>query len=201
MLSSLLVLITVNLFPLYGVVILGWSLFSILFLYWAESFAIGFFTYFKITKSRGTGKVNSSGVPVTNVSASGLPAFFLFHYGLFMFVHLVFIFAFFWPPDFHLSTLVVIGTFFLSHGLSYWQNFLGNREYARFSPEQSMMSPYPRIMVMHLTIIFGAVISKSLNSPPAALVIMILTKTIIDIYSHLASHHQLPAKYTFRWQK
>lgn len=189
---ALILLILVNLFPLYGVLVLGWSLFSILFLYWAESFAIGFFALFKITKSQGTGKVNLSGVPVTNVPTSGLPFFFLLHYGLFMFVHLVFIFAFFWPPDVHFSALFVIASFFLSHGLSFWQNFLGNREYASFSPEQSMMAPYPRIMVMHLTIIFGAVISKSLNSPPTALVIMILTKTAIDIYSHLASH---------RWQK
>jgi hypothetical protein len=39
-------LIAVNLIPLFGV-LFGWSLFSIMFLYWIENGVIGFFNVFK----------------------------------------------------------------------------------------------------------------------------------------------------------
>jgi Family of unknown function (DUF6498) len=41
-------LVAVNMWPLYGVLFFGWSLFSIIFLYWIENGIIGFFNIFKI---------------------------------------------------------------------------------------------------------------------------------------------------------
>ncbi len=45
---SVLFLIAVNMMPLFGVLFFGWSLFSVMFLYWIENGIIGFFNIFKI---------------------------------------------------------------------------------------------------------------------------------------------------------
>ena len=45
---TVLFLIAVNLIPLFGVLFFGWSLFSIMFLYWIENGIIGFFNILKI---------------------------------------------------------------------------------------------------------------------------------------------------------
>jgi hypothetical protein len=44
---TVLFLIAVNLIPLFGVLFFGWSLFSIMFLYWIENGIIGFFNILK----------------------------------------------------------------------------------------------------------------------------------------------------------
>ena len=49
---TVLFLIAVNLIPLFGVLFFGWSLFSIMFLYWIEKGIIGLFNVFKIALSR-----------------------------------------------------------------------------------------------------------------------------------------------------
>lgn len=191
---SVVFLIGVNLIPLYGVLAWGWKLFSILFLYWLESFVIGAFTVLKIGKAKGTGRVNPSGETVANVPDLQMIPFFLFHYGLFMFVHLVFILVLFWPPTIAVRDLLLaFGSLWVSHGISYVSNFLGREEYRRTSPEQQMFAPYPRILIMHLTILFGGAIAKSIGAPPAALVIMISLKIIVDVYFHLAQHGFVPA--------
>ena len=41
-------LLIVNLIPLFGALFLGWSLFSILIIYWLESAVIGFYTLIKM---------------------------------------------------------------------------------------------------------------------------------------------------------
>ncbi len=57
---SVLFLIAVNTIPFFGVLFFGWSLFSIMFLYWIENGIIGFFNIFKIALAR----VPSSGFTI-----------------------------------------------------------------------------------------------------------------------------------------
>jgi len=87
----------------------------------------------------------------------------------------------------------------VSHGISYYSNFLGNAEYKNVSPEQQMFSPYPRIIIMHFTILFGGTISKSIGAPPFAIALMVVLKIIIDLYSHLAEHGYISKKKLFRY--
>lgn len=185
---SSLILLLVNLVPLYGVAYLDWNIFSVMFLYWTESFIIGFFTFFKIRLAQGTGSINADGSRVANVPDAILPTFFLMHYGIFMFVHLGFVFAWFWPPIFDLGLLVAFISMFISHGLSFSLNFLGNKEFLSMSPEQAMFSPYGRIIVMHLTVISAGLYLTSRDSSILAISIMIAIKTIIDLGSHLRQH-------------
>jgi hypothetical protein len=200
-------LVVVNLIPLFGVLFFGWSLFSIMVLYWLENGIIGVFNFFKIGLSSGL----ANGLPEGSGSRSPAqlnPAaalfgrvfsmcFFAVHYGIFWAVHGVFVFALFGGFDSQSSgsewsggmTAAAI-SLLLSHGASFVVNFLGKREYLAASPQQQMMQPYARVVVLHVTILAGGFLVAALGTPIAALVLLIVLKTVIDVRSHLGEHRK-----------
>lgn len=82
-------------------------------------------------------------------------AFFVLHYGLFWTVHGIFVFVFFGlvfsseaRGDFDpAGVAIAAGALFLSHGVSYFVNFLGKDEDLTISPDRQMLEPYPRVVV------------------------------------------------------
>lgn len=201
-------LIAVNLIPLFGVLFLGWSLFSIMVLYWLENGIIGLFNFFKIGLSGGSAFGLPDSVPGGRAAAGSNPAaglfgrmfsmfFFAIHYGIFWAVHGVFVFALFGGFDSQSSgsewsggmTAAAI-SLLLSHGASFVVNFLGKREYLAVSPQQQMMQPYARVVVLHVTILAGGFLVMVLGTPVAALVLLIILKTAIDVRAHLGEHRK-----------
>jgi len=186
---SVLSLIVANTIPLGGVLFFDWNLFQIIFLYWLESGVIGFYNIFKIIKISGY------------LSILFVPAF-IFHYGVFMLVHLVFIFSIFTPvltyssffPSFKLIepylnniSISIIGLL-ISHGASFFSNFIGNQESKRTNIVKQMGAPYSRIIVMHLTLIFSGWLILIFKEPILGLVLLVLLKIVIDITFHLREH-------------
>lgn len=179
---SLIVLLIANLVPLYGAYAWGWSVAELMLLYWSESAIIGFFNILKMVLAGAT--LSASGSPIR----LALPLlklfyipFFTVHYSGFMLGHLIFIIALF-VKDFSiellLTVLVGVISLFISHSASFMMNYVRRKEYENAFVGTLMFAPYPRIIVMHLTIIFGAFI----NAP---IVILIAGKTIADAFSHL----------------
>ena len=181
---SLAALVLSNAIPLVGVLALGWDLYGVMVLYWAENAIVGFYNVLKILRIGG-----ERAVPMTG--------FFCIHYGGFMFVHLVFVMRLFGPPDIALfpslhdviSALApVAGSLaatFLSHGISYYVNFLRGREYERTTTDQQLFAPYRRMLVLHMTLIAGGWIIVTIGNPVGALVVFVVLKTVIDAWSHL----------------
>jgi len=191
---SVISLILANLMPLFGVLLFDWKLFPIMFLYWLESAIVGFYNVLKMIKAEGTAAVNIelNERPIEQWSKLAVIFFFMFHYGIFMLVHGVFIFVLFGPADMSLFAVFVAFPFlFISHGLSFIFNFLKQGEYKEISLGQQMMQPYLRIIIMHLTILIGGFTAKFLGAPPTALVIMILLKIMLDLYAHMKEHKML----------
>ena len=56
------------------------------------------------------------------------------------------------------------------------------------SAMELMKAPYNRVVIMHVTIIFGAVLSVIFKSNKAAFVLMILLKIGADLFSHVRFH-------------
>ncbi|MCA1849421.1 MAG: DUF6498-containing protein, partial [Actinobacteria bacterium] len=118
--------------------------------------------------------------------------------GLFWTVHGVFVFVFFGlvfsPEPFGSVGLrevaIAAAALFLSHGVSFFVNFLGKEEYLTVSPDQQMMEPYSRVVVLHVTILAGGALIDSLGAPVAALVLLVLLKTAIDLLAHLREHRK-----------
>jgi len=185
--SSIISLIIVNFVPFFGVIFFDWSLFSVMLFYWSENIVIGFYNILKMIK---VGKLyNPEQNAIFNIAGWLFILFFILHYGGFTFGHGIFVFAVFGPPDISaLNILIGITSLFISHGISYFENFIKKEEYKRISPGTLFTQPYKRVMVMHVTIIFGGYALKSLNLPFLSVLLLVVLKTVIDLKSHQFEH-------------
>ncbi len=185
---SSLALIAANLIPLFGVLVDGWDIGQIMLLFWAESAIIGYYNLCKMWK-------------VGRWSLLFYGPFFVGHYGAFMAVHLLFIYALFGGEiagDVDISrgqvfvdllTLwpALLGLL-ISHGLSYYTNFVKTGRGEGRNMAMQMQEPYRRIIIMHLTLIFGGFLALSLGTGIAALMLLLLLKIIADLRGHLSQH-------------
>jgi hypothetical protein len=220
MTNSAYVIIAANLLPL-GMTMGGfWALNEILPLYWCESAIIGFFTLLKILSAGGAiAKLGGRrGAPAEYTQPDAIPggaysvlaigakifmaAFFTFHFGLFMFVHGIFLFGFV-LQGMHLGKATVdpmnpylwlhylwsvkwgIMSLFVGHAASFFMNYLGAGEYRTARPDQCMSAPYPRVIVMHLTILLGAFVSTAMPAAGPVLVFFVAAKIFADVHAHL----------------
>jgi hypothetical protein len=185
-----LALIFANLVPLAGVLFFGWDLAEVLVLFWAESAVIGLYTALKMAV-------------VGKLPALLAVPFFIGHFGGFMAGHFLFIYVLVvrgidaaGPAPgagealrsiFHPLWLPLAGLF-ISHGVSFVDNFLGRREYLDTTTKALMTAPYNRILVMQVALIFGGWIIMLLNSPVPALALLVLGKTALDFTAHQKEH-------------
>jgi hypothetical protein len=221
--ASALALIVSNLIPLFGVLFLSWDTFEIVGLYWVENVVIGAVNVLKIATCRPNpaelnltkvGKRNAvrrfgrGALRVDREHASKLffIPFFTVHYGLFCFVHGIFVMAFFAPESFSGWPLGGMHTFSqmfserhlwwavlalaASHLYSYVVNFLGRGEYRRTTLPVLMFQPYARVVVLHLAILFGAFGVVFLGSNAGVLVLLVIGKTALDLAMHLAERRR-----------
>lgn len=188
--ASALALIGANLVPLAGVLLFGWRLGEVMTLFWAENAVIGFYNILKM------GVIARWGIVFVG-------PFFVGHYGGFMAIHFLFLYYLFvrgigttgaeLPALAALADLFVplwpaLLALFVSHGVSFFTNFLGRKEYAGRKVAEQMGEPYKRIIVLHLTIIFGGWAILLLRSPLPALVLLIVLKTAVDVRAHRREH-------------
>jgi hypothetical protein len=184
---SALLLIIANLVPLAGTVFLGWDLSDVMVLYWAESAVIGFFNLCKIAV-------------IGRWAALFAGPFFLGHFGGFMSVHFLFIYTLFVKglnggdgsggdladvAQLFIGLWPALAVLFASHAFSFFQNFLGRREYRRRTVRDQMSEPYSRIIFMHLVLIFGGGLTMVLGEPAPVLFIVIALKIYFDVKAHL----------------
>ncbi len=209
-LTSSISLILVNLVPLFGAIFLGWDLTTLLIIYWSENIAIGFWNIFKLLKApRVNDKNNKYHISFEDMTkeeidrvnnSSNLAGiklsytlFFMVHYGLFTFVHGFFIFTTFLQSTTNFFTYLP-GIFFafilifLSHGFSYYTNYLGKREYEETSLTELMIKPYKRIFITHFVVILASIALQELNDTMLPALILIVIKTIGDLIFHTIEH-------------
>lgn len=218
--ASIAALLVANAIPIVGVAFLGWSLMTILVLYWLENGIVGLWTIPRIALARGTGvgsPVGLSPAAVGCVRYSLIP-FFIVHYGLFWFVHGVFLlslplfasmggggpgtgfgealggdapaFGSVDPTAVAFAALALV----VSHGVSFFVNYLGAGESLRTTPQARMVAVYGRVVVLHLTILFGAFAAAILGGPIWILVILVVGKTALDLGLHAREHRSAGAR-------
>ena len=187
-------LLLANLMPLYGVWVLEWGVFELILLYWFENVILGVLNIFKMALGRASTPFG------LGEKLFSIP-FFTFHYGMFTLVHGVFVVALFGPEamqqqvegpfdmllqnDFSLidGFALALMLLVLSHASAFYWDFIRSGAYAHSSTKDLMHEPYKRVVVLHLTIIFGGFLVMALQEPLWALVVMIVIKVIIDIIS------------------
>ena len=192
---SALVLIGANAIPLLGVMFFQWTVFSILLLYWSENVVVGVFNILRMAVAEPR-----------NIAANAgklfLIPFFTVHYGMFTFVHGMFVLALFGPGGPSMSPAALLAAvraagigygvlaIALSHGFSFVHNYLGSGEYQRTSTSALMAQPYARVVVLHITILAGGFLTQAVGAPALALVVLIAAKTGIDLRAHLAERRK-----------
>ncbi|MDJ0760486.1 MAG: DUF6498-containing protein [Woeseiaceae bacterium] len=197
---SAIVLLAVNSLPLFGVLLFGWSVFDVVFFYWAENVIIGAINVARILTSRGDmispDDPRLRGHNIGQLGKEGgaaklfLAAFFAVHYGLFCFGHQQFVIGLFGDgrsavdlvsdPVIGIGLLAIAG----SHLFSFFKNYLGGGENKRMSAAMLMTRPYGRIIVLHITIIIGGFLVMLADSPVLLLVALIGIKTFVDLRQH-----------------
>jgi uncharacterized protein DUF6498 len=91
----------------------------------------------------------------------------------------------------HLGWAVL--TLLVSHGLSFYWNYLRNGEFQRASLSALMTQPYGRVFVLHFTVLFGGWIVMMLGSPLLALALLVILKTAADLRAHSAERRKFAA--------
>ena len=186
---SVLALLAANSIPIFGVLLFGWELFPLIFVYWLENAVIGMFTILKILSSNGRNPWKRKIIFVL---------FFLGHYSVFWIVHGVFVIELFGArgstilqtyqfivqngPQYTLLALV------LSHGYSFAYNYIRQGENKNVTLRGLMFAPYRRVIVLHALVLFGGIIIMILGLSRIGLLILALIKIAADLYAHGCEH-------------
>ncbi len=192
---SVIALLLANLVPVFGVLFLRWEVFPLMFLFWSENVCVGVFNVLKMLAAN----LES---PLSWAGKLFIIPFFCVHYGMFTFVHGVFVVALFGgglapragfpgPDTFwriaheHHLSWAILGLA-VSRAISFGTNYLGNGEYKRASVQQLMGQPYGRIVVLHVAILGGAFLMVALHSPTVGLLLLVALKIAFDLRGHFA---------------
>ncbi|RJO62540.1 MAG: hypothetical protein C4542_03370 [Dehalococcoidia bacterium] len=194
---SVLALCAANLYPLVGVLFLGWNAFYLLLLFWMENIVIGFYTVIKMLL---VPRVKSGGV-----AKLAMVSFFCIHYGMFTLVHGIFVITVFgagfgeqgtetlWQRIVSYQLPWAVLALLASHGVSLFLNYIQRGEYKLSTLNEVMQQPYSRVVILHLTIIFGGFFVAMLGSPVVGLIILIALKIALDLRAHLQEHDKYTA--------
>ncbi|MEL6416596.1 MAG: DUF6498-containing protein [Pseudomonadota bacterium] len=187
-------ILAVDLFPIIAVLTMGWGAAALVFLYWLENLIIGAATLAKMT---ATSVKNGPG---GLVGMAFLGPFFFVHYGMFCFVHGVFVGMFatlssggdpgfptpFGLIDQALSSGPNMPTFILAiigvQIILFTQDYILRGEYQQSSVDKEMMAPYGRIIVLHFGIFAGAFAMVALGEPMLGILALIFLRALWGVF-------------------
>ena len=208
---TLAALIIANLIPVFGVLQLDWDVGAIVVLYWCENLVIGFYTLIKLFMAGGLQALPRAlfftvhygffcgihGIFVLQLTGFAGDDIGLHDTGaeetwpgplvLLQKIHGFIQRILAASPD---ALLYGVLALFLSHGISFSLNYIGNREFAGLSMRRIMSAPYNRIVVLHVAIIAGGFLVAALGSPIGLLLALVALKIGMDIMLHRRSHRQ-----------
>ena len=213
---SAIMLVAGNAVAMLFALMLGMDPSSVVWAYWLESIIIGAYTVFTFGAIglRSTTHRDWSGVK----SSGAMGAFFAVHYGMFHVGYFFFLYILPWftpNPAYFQDILLLAGVFFITHGYSFFKNFISNPtrlESTEKNLSDVMMAPYGRIIPMHIAIILsGFLIGPLLTIFLAAeevtggdlstiayigklggLMVFMALKTLADVAGHIMRYKKGP---------
>lgn len=184
-------LILLNAVPVYGVLYWNWQSFDLIFLYWIENLIIGLFTIVRFLL-----RPYKNAHDIVHTLFKTL--FFIIHYGLFCFGHGSFILQLFGGNV--LGELSNAGIFevilpvienqhlfwpvvaLFTYQLADWWRDTSEHGLGGDNIKILMIAPYRRITVLHISILASGFALTAMDEPVAGLFILIIIKTVFDIY-------------------
>lgn len=193
----------------WGVLVLGWSPFVVMMLFWFENVVIGVLNVVKLVTTGA--RMGAAGL----VGGVALAAFFTVHYGLFTAVHGTFVVLLFgsgelgrhamdgglggpaWVMAGHLLSerdgwLAVIAIVLLHlSGLVQW---LARTRGAPPPLKQLMGAPYGRIVILHVTLIASGFLVQALKAPVLGALLLVGLKLAYDLVTLGREHRKAAHK-------
>lgn len=216
-------LVAANATPILGVLWWGWSTFDLLLLYWFETGVIGLFTLVQLLLTEGPDPRPERGlrkVLARLYAVGGVAVFYGFLWEALGF-SVVEVFGpggvFGAAPEalpaalpggpfgYFVSGQLVAGRvlegglqlsalgLLVSHGLSFVGNVVLRGEDVRTPPSILVWRPYGRVVVLHVTLVFGALFVTAIGEPLVGLASFVVLKTAVDLNAHLRAHRTRPA--------
>ena len=195
------VILAVDLFPVIAVLTMGWGAAALVFLYWLENLIIGLVALARMIAA----SVSESLAGLIAMAFIG--PFFIVHYGMFCFVHGVFVSVFanisdggtpgFPTPLGLIQEALASGanmpTFVFAivavQVVLFVQDYILRGEYLTASVDKEMMAPYGRIVVLHIGLFAGAFALVALNEPMIGILALILLRALWGVF--LTVHRRL----------
>lgn len=84
--------------------------------------------------------------------------------------------------------IVAFIAMFLSHGISFVTNFLLKGEWRNTNPGEQARAPYSRVVLLHIAVILGVILSISFGASMIVMVVLVVGKTILDLRLHAKQH-------------
>lgn len=180
----------------YGVLVLEWSVFIVIALFWFENVVIGVLNVAKMLISGA--RIGALGL----IGAMALGAFFTLHYGMFTVAHGVFVVALFgkselggsanglFAPlgqmlDYLLSDregwIAAVSIALLqTAAFSRWWSATREQTAPAILPHL-MFAPYGRIVVLHITVIVSGILVGMLKQPVLGALLLVALKLAFDL--------------------
>lgn len=204
-------LIIVNLIPLFGVLFLGWEIISIMVFYSIQTIIIGIYGILKIILSKK--EINTSEarrytknqlkfiiiffkiiiilliLPAYYFSLAFLPLFIyliiessLKNINILSSINLIF-------KNFSSYLLIPFIFLMINHGVSFYKNFILKKEYNNVNLADITTELFSRVFLMYYITVFVVLIVGITRIVSLIVLITVLTKTILDLYSHNREHN------------
>ena len=184
---SLWALIVSNLIVIVWALTEGWQLAIVVWVYWAQSVFIGILWFFKILTlkefSTKSIEINEKAVEATTGTKIRIAFIFLAHYGFFHLGYAFFLFVQF--KSVRIGPILFMAGLFLVYQCF---SFFYNRKWeGKRKPNIGKLFcfPYARIIPMHLTILFGGILSWGTFEGKMTLAFFMLLKTFADVIMHV----------------
>ncbi|MEM1230795.1 MAG: DUF6498-containing protein [Pseudomonadota bacterium] len=206
---SAIALVLANLLPLAGVLFAGWQVGTIVLFFWAENLIIGLCNVIRLLANPGRGARFSALFFTVHyggfTAGHGLFIYYLFNLGETVQPGSIAPRADSFEPalDSAAPSLLALvqdapplwlwglAALAISHGGSVLLNYFLRGERQRLTVGDLMSAPYKRIVVLHVTVIIGGMLTEWLGSPIFLLVLLIALKIAIDLRAHWRSHTPL----------
>lgn len=199
-LTSAAVLVLANVVPLALVLLGQWRPGDVLVAYWLENLVVAGWAVVRIVSAEGQ-------VNLGVAARCGLAGIFCVHYGVFTLTHGVLTAMLTWDAGVSVSVgewAVVLGAFWVSHGISTGLHWFGRGERLVTSPGRASVEPYVRVGVMHVVVLVcfflftdadiglptvGGPVETTITALAPALAI-VGVKTLLDLGSHIWEHRR-----------
>ncbi|MDG1826707.1 MAG: DUF6498-containing protein [Henriciella sp.] len=188
------VILAVDLFPIWAVLTMGWGAAPLVFLYWLENLIVGAVALARMIAS------SMKESPFGLLGMVFLGPFFTVHYGMFCFVHGIFVaafanmetggsFGFLSPWGLFENALnsapnmpTFIGAIIVVQVFLYVRDFIMRGQYKETDVGEEMAAPYGRVVVLHFGIFAGAGGLALLGNPLWGILALIGLRAIWGVF-------------------